>query len=397
MSKLGALKQLLDILSPIRPQRTAQAPRAVDIAAELRGGEQPAIQLLQQLQGKPGIKPRDLEMWGQVPGAERMSPLELTGRAEHSPLFAQRGGSSIVGEDMATELADDLMWGPEMATQRRDVALEFLTENIDNLSPEDHAVFSAKYLNADPNNLQRQDTDWLAARANRLEGSDGSTFRDWVFDYLSEPAYEMAQRSPRQRSPFASAFMDHQRQPAAEGLEGLGAKYFETVLRGPHSMIGDVPFHRRSLTPDYHFSNASQLGHVRGTANKDMMMLEELQSDPLEALGAKHPAMQNIYGKLGNMALDRAAAADIPLVMFPDGTRIGSVRDPKNAAFFKQLYDRELDKSLFTPLSKQGLRVNQDNGWTNVHLPEAAREAIRGGQVLRYKKGGLNRMCDCGR
>lgn len=379
MSKLGALKQLLDILSPIRPQRTAQAPRAVDVAAELRGGEQPAIQLLQQLQGKPGIKPRDLEMWGQVPGAERMSPLELAGRAEHSPLFAQRGMN--FGMDDVNDLAGDLMWGQEFSDARAKIAQDLFRRYADELSPEELAEYSSLVKSKhSPRDIEDLAGNFFVDR-----------FSDEIYDALGDEALALARSVARDKGVSRSmdpAYLDFQRQPAAESLGDLGAEYFETVLRG--GPFASLP----SSGKGYHFNNPAQLGHVRGTANKDMMMLEELQSDPLKLLGAKHPAMQNIYGKLGNMALDRAAAADIPLVMFPDGTRIGSVRDPKNAAFFKQLYDRELDKSLFTPLSKQGLRVNQDNGWTNVHLPEAAREAIRGGQVLRYKKGGLARMSD---
>lgn len=50
-----ALKATLDlILSPLRPQELASAPKVITKAQDLKGGVQPAEQLLQQLKGQPG-------------------------------------------------------------------------------------------------------------------------------------------------------------------------------------------------------------------------------------------------------------------------------------------------------------------------------------------------------
>ena len=117
-------------------------------------------------------------------------------------------------------------------------------------------------------------------------------------------------------------------------------------------------------------------------------MIEEVQSDPLEQLGAKYLGMGNVYGKLGGMILDRAAAADIGRVMIPSGQRIAEVRGGDRKGFFRDLYDKELDKVLYTPLQELGAPVYSDKGWMNIDLSPEFRQKIREG-ALTYKQGGL--------
>jgi hypothetical protein len=389
MSKAGALKKLMDIISPVRPQRIAQSPRAVDVAAELRGGTQPAAQLLQQLKGQPGIKASDLKMWGGVPGTARMSPLELAARAEFAPMFAQRGhgGSPMAPE----EAAWDLIWGESFRPQRNDLMRQFLTEGLGTFSKGDQTK-ARKFIDAE--NPTIDDFDKMGALLDKYvaDGAEEGWYNNKVANQLSPKALEIAE-SQYPQNIFDPAYKVYQRQPASENMERAGGEYFETVLRG--RALGNLPGKRASEVLEdasYHFDNPQQLGHIRGTASPDRLLIDEIQSDPLEFLGSKHPSMQNIYGKLGNMIVDRAAAANIPLVSVPDAARIASVRDSDDMAFFRKLYNKEMDKALYTPLSLQGLRVNKDDGWFNIELPEAAREAIRRGELLRYKRGGLNKV-----
>lgn len=174
------------------------------------------------------------------------------------------------------------------------------------------------------------------------------------------------------------------------------AAYFETVLRGAPStdplLAVGAPIQER--TPgDWHFSNLAQRGHARGTAFPGLgTFVEELQADPLETLG-NIPQLRDVYGQLGRMVLDRAAAADLPAVAFPSARLIQSVRSPQHAEFYKQVYDRDLAKQLYEPLAKRGLepRYSARSGWWKVPLSPEVREAIRSGQsgLLDYRRGGL--------
>ena len=200
---------------------------------------------------------------------------------------------------------------------------------------------------------------------------------------------------------MASSQFDHKKSwgPLHEDMQVQNtlpdAEYFETVLRGAPSTAAALA---SKGNKGYHFANNAQLGHIRGSIADDMsMLLHEVQSDPLEVLGATHPAMQNIYGKLGNMAVDRAAAAGINELIIPNGKRITAVRDPRHAKFYEKLYDDTLRKNLYDPLHAQGLRITSGGGYNTLHLPAAAREDILSGKILRYKKGGLAQMCECGK
>lgn len=381
---MGALSKFLDIVSPMRPRQLAMSPRVLDVAPTLRGGDNQRVdQLLAQLAGRPGVRKQDLGLWASLDPSERMGGLGLVERARPPKLYAQRSIQSAHDDDVAmTDMAADLVWGDELINDRLDIYLNALegtdpaawqrlsrqrppADDIDALGEYETLVGDVLDnigINPDPTELNEE-------------------FLDRILD--------MANNQVDQSRTWGPLFKGIQVQ--SDLPEG---SYFETVLRGAPSTTEALA---SKGNEGYHFANNAQLGHIRGTLLDDTMFLHELQSDPLEVLGATHPAMQNIYGKLGNMAVDRAAAAGMSSLAIPNGERIARMRPPQHEAFYKKLYDDTLNKSLYDPLRNQGLRVSQDAGFNFIDLPEAAREAILRGDVLRYRRGGLAQMCECGK
>jgi hypothetical protein len=162
--------------------------------------------------------------------------------------------------------------------------------------------------------------------------------------------------------------------------------YFETVLRGTPNRAGS------NVPSSFHFVNPSQLGHTRGSVTPEgRVFAEELQSDPLEEFGLPGNAgLNDIYGKLGRMLIDRSAEARAPSVSFPDANRIASVRNASQLPFFQDVYNKQLGKQLYDPLAKRGVPLRQENGWTTMDLPEGILDAISKG-LLNYRRGGVVR------
>lgn len=381
-----SLAALLAKLSPIRPQRLAVAPKALAQADTLKGGLQQLEAALNQLKGKPGVKLSDLAMWQHLDPKSKVKPSEMKSLAKPPKLYAQRGSGKNMGVD---EAAMDLIWSPELAPVRIDTYRRELQNLLD--TPIDHrtAERARQLLSRDSERAGWEDLARDFLETNHPEGEE--------FIYMAAQGEWMpeALTLAREQAPaggFAPQFAEYQRQPLAKQLQDAGGEYFETVLRGAPSYERGL---KQRLTPgewaSYHFSNPSQLGHVRGTASPggQKMLIEEIQSDPIEQLGEKFPGMENVYGKLGGMIMDRAAAADVPLVMVPDAKRIASVRGGDPSGFMQKLYDKELSKVLYDPLQELGVPVYSDNGWMNIELSPQMRERIRSGNVLNYKRGGL--------
>lgn len=383
---------LLNIISPIRPKAVQLMPKALSVVPGLRGGTQPVGSLLNQLKGRPGVKAADLALFSHLDQAEKLSPLQLVGRAKAPKHYAQMGATSknADDEDMILELASDLWHGPRMVAQRHD-AMRNALSGFEHM-PEVSALLRKQ------NWTPREE----AAASQAMYNTSGQSIEDlmyngdWAIDAL-DMARDQLSRTARSFEPMYS---EYQRSPLSREIEGLGGEYFETVLRGGPQT------HKQQRAVDtvgYHFGNPSQLGHIRGTVHPEgrYMILDEVQSDPVEALGAKHPAMQSVYSKLGQMAIDRAAAAGIPSVYFPTGITIGSTRGREAQPFYNKLYDDILVKEVLRPMQQRGAKVTGLDGWRahenddfyTMTLSPELMEAIRRGEGLPgYKRGGLAQM-----
>jgi hypothetical protein len=383
------MQQMLGILSPVRPQQVRMASGLGDIAASLRGGVQPGGQLLNQLRSKPGVKASALaQHLGHLDPDAKLSPLQLAGQVRSPKLFAQRGMTDRLDDEGIHELATDLIYGPHFE-ERRTELLRSMLRDAGHYGVDDSTVQLANHL------LQAMGTDRPSAQALgaaqdfawRFLGQDTN---DIYMNELAGDAFEMARQQAGGKS-MKPGYEGYQRQ---RGLTretnstipyNAEPSYFETVLRGtPSRARGDLNIAGQTD----HFMNPSQLGHARGSMTPSgNVYVEELQSDALEGM-PNHPALEGIYGKLGRMLVDRSAEAGAPSISFPDANRIASVRDFRQLPFFQDVYDKQLSKQFYDPLSKRGVPLRQENGWTTMDLPEGVLNAIKNEGLLNYKRGG---------
>lgn len=417
-------RSLLSIVSPERPQALAVASRLGPLSATLRGGSQPTAQLLQQLAGRPGVKRSALEqVFGHVDPAARHTPMSLSAEARSPKLFAQRGVlPPELGEEAIQELASDLSYSDPGLLQQR---FELYHELLD--SPDGRAMLNAlgdegrdlrNFLDKHRGLLQRGDWDALDLLGEHLDDIPstydgpgrtlmrtledtawGGVLMDDALQLAREHAAENPAKYGAETKSFGPKYATFQRQPLATDLQRQGAEYFETALRGTPGLAQryNLPTYQGNLG-SYHFSNPSQLGHIRGVIDDHGILLEELQSDSLEELGNANgvPQLSNIYGLLGRMAVDRAAQAGVPRVMIPDAKRIASVRSQRQLPFFQDVYDKAMPKQLYDPLSAKGFEISYDNGFYNIGIPPHLAAAIKRGESgpLNYARGGrVRRGC----
>ena len=417
-------KSLLSIVSPERPQALAVASRLGPLSATLRGGSQPTAQLLQQLAGRPGVKRSALEqVFGHVDPAARHTPMSLSAEAHSPKLFAQRGVlPPTLSDEAIEELATDLSYSDPGLMQRRLAGYHGILESdrgrelLNALGDEGRDL--RNYLHNHRELLRRGDEDAMALFGEHLDDLrstyDGPglmlmrTLEETAWDGgLMDDAYRLAEESAAadpakygaETKSFGPQYAAYQRQPLATDLQRQGAEYFETALRGTPGLAQryNLPTYQGNWG-NYHFSNPSQLGHIRGVIDDRGILLEELQSDPLEHLtNAKDiPQLSNIYGLLGRMAVDRAAQAGVPGVMIPDARRIASVRSQRQLPFFSEVYDKQLPKQLYDPLSAKGFDISYDNGFYNIGIPPHLAAALKRGDLgpLNYARGGrVRRGC----
>lgn len=382
-----ALADILAKLSPVRPQRLALLPKGLAQVDNLKGGLQQLESALNQLKGKPGVKLSDLAMWQHLDPKTKVRPEELRAMAKVPGHYAQRGSGKPMD---GGEAAMDLIWGPELqpvrvSTYRRELMGLLETPNLRHSQAEE----ARRILSSNT-----EQAGWEDRARDFLEQyhPDGEDFTYLAAQDEWMPEAMTLANENRPRGAFDPQFGAYQRQPLAEQLEGQGGEYFETVLRREPSYERGL---KKRMSPGewatYHFTNPSQLGHVRGTTSPggQRMLIEEIQSDPVEQLGEKYPGMENIYGKLSGMIMDRAAAADVPIVQIPDAKRIASVRGGDRSGFISKLYDKELDSVLYSPLQELGIPVYSNDGWMNIELSPQMRKRILEGGLLQYKRGGL--------
>lgn len=410
MSELtkAALEQMLKILSPVRPKQVRTASGLGSLAEQLRGGPQAAGQLLNQLRGKPGVKPGALsEYLGHVDPEQRMTPKELGAEVRSPKLFAQRGMTNAMDDEQVHELADDLLYGPHFREQRESIVRGIIADS----NPKDLGIRNL-LRNRHWTPEQFKTAENLADDVLNGHGSNSGdvNIHDIYTEELSLDALDMARNQSLGTKSMNPAYDQYQRQLGlTRGLSEERARihdantgYFETVLRGTPSrgQHTGLPYKDAAEYGEYHFANPSQLGHVRGSVTPGgNVYAEELQSDPLEWIGkygeqeavSQPSELDGIYGKLGRMLIDRSAEARALSVSFPDANRIGSVRNSGQMPFFRDVYDKRLVKELYAPLAKRGVPFRTENGWTTMELPEGVLEAIRKDRLLDYKRGGLVR------
>jgi len=399
MSTLANIQKLMKIVSPVKAVETAMAPRIIQTAGNLRGGLQQTSQLLQQLKGKPGVKQAQIEqMFGHLVPSTKLSPEMLAAAAKKPKLLVQRSVKRAADEDAVQDNAEDLLWGTEYLDRRSELWAKMLKE-----LEEAGDSTAGQLINNMP--LRGPDLkDWEKAAIQHIDNMQDDPDFENVAGYTndsiidsdaSREAWDQANaEAKRMSASFEPSYAQYQRQPPTRGDD-----YFENVLRAPPQRareINHIVADNGESWPSesYHFGNSGQLGHVRGSIspNQQVMNLDEIQSDPLHALGeGALPELQGIYGKLGRSVLDRAAAANIPFVNIPTGAGIASVRDPSKRSFYNKLYDTTLNKELYEPLQDQGVKVNRSTGWNNIELTPELMEEIKKGNLLNYKNGGLAR------
>lgn len=392
------LAAMLKIISPVRPQAVRMASGLGSLAETLRGGTQPTGVLLNQLRGKPGVKPGALQsVFGHLDPDVKLSPKQLSDAALSPKLFAQRGMSSKMNDDAAMEATHDLMYGfdPRIVRARQTdyvgMLHDVVAEDAVNKGGGELGNEARKLLAGRPGAMANDQElkQWERNAVDIIDSHYGEgTASDELFSgHAMELARGLASQQTAKKE-LGPLWGDYQRTKIAPPDNVYDRPYFETVLRGQPSrnmrdleMVGDVD--------SFHFGNPSQLGHVRGSLDaKGKVFAEELQSDPLEAFPTLAP-LQDIYGKLGRMLIDRSAEAGAPGVAFPSAERIASVRDSKQMPFFKDVYDKQLGKQLYSPLQQRGIPFSQEDGWMNMELTPELTEAIKGGKVLDYRRGGL--------
>lgn len=417
-------KSLLPIVSPLRPQALAVASRLGPLSATLRGGSQPTAQLLQQLTGRPGVKRSAIEqVFGHLDPTTRHTPMSLSAEARSPKLFAQRGVlPPSLSEETLQDLATGLSYEDAGLLQRRfEMYYDILSSEggsrlLDNLGESGRDLRNFLHDNAGP--LRRGNPEALSLLNDYIDdipstySDSGSspervlrtTLEESAWDGgLMGDAYALAEERAAQypslygmrTKGFGPGYAQYQRQP----WQPWHGEYFETTLRGTPGLgqRHNLPTYQES-GGNYHFVNPSQLGHVRGTVDPNIMSIDEIQSDLLEHLrNAKDiPQLSNIYGLLGRMAVDRAAQAGVPRVMIPDAKRIASVRNQRQLPFFQDVYDKQLPKQLYDPLSAKGFDITYDNGFYNVGIPPHLAAAIKRGESgpLNYARGGrVRRGC----
>lgn len=387
---MASLEQMLKILSPVRPKQLRMASGLGGLASQLRGGSQPGGQLLNQLRGKPGVKPGALSQYlGHIDPDAKMTPAQLAASVRSPKLFAQRGMTSALDDEAQMELATDLIYGPHFMERRAKILDELLE------SERAYGGIHPNVISDTQHRLRSGDPHAVDQAEGLLEGNHDMP--GIYIDELGTDALAMATTQQGSGKRMAHAYEGYQRQQdiptplitSSWGNRVAEPSYFETVLRGTPSRA------RSDLGPDpkgnWHFTNPSQLGHVRGSLDpRGRVFAEELQSDPLEDI-PNLPALEGIYGKLGRMLIDRSAEARAPSVSFPDANRIASVRNQDQLPFFQDVYNKRLGKELYDPLAKRGVPLRQENGWTTMDLPEGVLNAIKNDGLLNYKRGGLVR------
>lgn len=436
---LALAKQAKKIIAPIKPAEINIVPRSVQQAALLGRGTQDPERWLAQLRNRPGVSPAELDrIFSSVKGQGPLTAVQLANAATPAKRYMQRAGqrsrdySDDAMDETIFEMAHDLMWNRDHP-RFRGLYDEALADYLGSLSEPN---LEAENIARNFDRVQRRPIDhperiqWrnaAEAMQHELDRNSAYGFADFVDesdigeqirDLATDLAHARVERTPGLYMEGIPAnridrdvFQDFQRQ--IQGVEPE-PPYFESVLRVSPQRAKETGLPQR-LRPGselrytgggpYHFDNEGQLGHIRGSIvrggdfasdvipgaeDRNHMLVEEIQADPMERPGKASPDLRNIYGQLGNAAIERAAAADLGGVIFPTGRSITNVRQRDLQDFYERVYDRDLTKNVFDPLHRAGFTITDTPGFRAVDLPEGAKEAILDPKqrILGYADGG---------
>jgi hypothetical protein len=405
---VGGLKAALEAIRPLAVKTSSMVG---DLGhALLKGNSATGAQWYAQLANKPGVKPAALN---QALGHMAANPMQMSKEAflnqvippklytqkaytnEHSTTMG--GGAHLddeLAQDMATQNYHNLGHHEDLLRQHMSNALDL---------PAEHPSIDQA--------LQGINGDGTPMMYGRGYTPIGDARRD-AEDYINrnmqdtpewQALYNEARSYPSNTdkvSKTTDVYKEYQRQP-----ESFGNKYFETVLR-------QAPQEGKNLTnltdQSYHFHNPGQIAHARGTYNPNEtltlssgrttpanhVMVDEIQSDPTEALRAQDlgkaqgfQSIKNPHGDMAKALILQAARGDANIVSFPSADKIASVRQRSALPFYQSVYDDQLHNQVFKPLDAMGIKTEDTGDWRNVILDPDSRKALQE-HGLPFKKGG---------
>lgn len=400
MANIGGLTKTIEAIynavSPARrtllraPSPTLQA--AQEAAARLTGSPREAEILARQAATKGGLSPaRVLQMVPEARRAERMDPRAFGKVLVPEKRYLERGKNPTIAEDtvLLEESVAQLLQRPTALPKsiKQDmlgVYTEALSEANLLSDPEVQSILKGKNVDSVLQNLQQftakatQSGRAPDLQQNTFDNLFGSLSNSVVDDLLARTPY-YAKKMPE--LPLEQNYADVQRQ-SFPGVEQ--AQIFSSVLRGPESKVVS------NWDPDYgHFYNDAMYGHVRGSVLPDeRVLIEELQSDPLR-FAPKAPEFQGIYGQLVKGVLERAVDSPTKGLIIPDYLRMTEARDA-SPSFLRDVYEQQLGKQFYGPLSQAGLQFKADNGFNVLNLDNETKRILRTNpELLGFKKGGL--------
>lgn len=366
----GALGHEPTLLVPHYPDSVLSSLRGPDVGR--------ASDFYKQLAGKGSPKQLDMYFGHMKDRPEKVTKAEFASTAKKRQLNAEPAKMAAANDMRGLDLAMDTIYEDR---EKQD-------QIINTLKPEFGDNVITYFNNRD--SLTGEQIDDIEEAIQ-----DTHVFDD-LLNGINRDLRDMAVEEPHNGG---TQYADYQRLGDRDNHD-----YFESVLSDPS--VDWV--HTRQINPasdwDSHFSNPSQLGHVRGsTNNKGRVLIEELQSDPVETF-AKDPRLADIHPTLAKYALERAARSNAKSIMFPSAEAIGSVRDAKSQNFYDDIYDTQLNKKFFGPLHEAGVPIKQpyqifnpgtdhpelyeNYPTTSIDLTDGVRDFIFNGG-LKFKDGGV--------
>lgn len=358
---IGALDMIKNYLSPIRPQIITQDPFIFNQASKLvKKSPLQAAALYKKLSGSPDILKRDAS--GLLsPDAKIITPDNISNYISKPPkLYVQRGVSQLPN-NMAHEMAMDNIWrysGDDLIDGLMPSVMDRYPDipEMAIYRPVSHAEHAAhNYLNS----LIRESDDYRYALNDVLEAHGDEV----MGPQFGRNFYNNTQRISSDSNP-----------------------YFETVLRG-----GLTPGKQARIdaaTGIDHFMNPKMVAYTRGSVGDDgRVFLDEVQSDSAKLMKNKFgttgsnlvasgwfPNLEDPHAQMVKAMIGQTTKAGADSVSIPTALKVASARDPANLGGYKQIYDDELGKRIYRPMSEAGIPITQDaNGWNNINLGDTDR------------------------
>ena len=404
MSKLGALQTLLEAAKPLAVNARSMVG---DIAQSLKGGLATGEQWYNQLKNMPGVKPEKLqEAFGHMQdGKLQMTKDAFLSTVVKPKLYTQPGYAiNTMSNDMRESLAAERTYDAwYQSTDLRRGALKrildtHLADNADGMTQARRMQLLEHINNGEGISAPR--TAMLTASQSGAEREALLNAWNYTTDtYEDSPEFqrllanEMSIEAPRAKE-FLQ-YQGYQKQP----YKDLGNnQYFETVLRqGPQEGRNLT-----NLTDDsYHFNNPGQIAHARGVIQSGVdkgpsMLLDEIQSDPYQALTEQglskapgYSAIKNPHGDMAKALLLQAAKGGAARMVIPDANNIAQLRGGRGILpAMQNIYDDQLYKQFYKPLDAMGIPMKENNaGYRSIELPPDVADGLNK-YGLPFKDGG---------